>query len=138
MRELTPLQPVPLCIKKQRACTHTHTHARTHTHAHTHTHTHRHTHKHTHTHTQTHTHTHTHTHKHTRTRTHTHTQFSWLESVEDSHAKRVRVEPSFFPSAEKAQLPLHRCMRFLPHHQDTGGFFVAVLQKVCVSMHACV
>jgi tRNA (cytosine34-C5)-methyltransferase len=22
-----------------------------------------------------------------------------------------------------------RCMRILPHHQDTGGFFVAVLQK---------
>lgn len=24
---------------------------------------------------------------------------------------------------------LERCMRFLPHKQDTGGFFVAVLQK---------
>ena len=23
-----------------------------------------------------------------------------------------------------------RCMRFLPHHSDTGGFFVAVLEKV--------
>lgn len=27
-------------------------------------------------------------------------------------------------------MPLHRCMRFLPHHQDTGGFFVCVLEKV--------
>jgi 16S rRNA C967 or C1407 C5-methylase (RsmB/RsmF family) len=26
--------------------------------------------------------------------------------------------------------PLELCMRFLPHHQDTGGFFVAVLEKV--------
>ena len=28
------------------------------------------------------------------------------------------------------QIPeLHRCMRFLPHQNDTGGFFVAVLRK---------
>ena len=35
-----------------------------------------------------------------------------------------------FPDAEKAALPLERTMRILPHHQDTGGFFVAVLEKV--------
>jgi len=35
-----------------------------------------------------------------------------------------------FPTPEKAALPLRRCMRFLPHHNDTGGFFVAVLEKV--------
>ncbi|GIL73181.1 hypothetical protein Vretifemale_3370 [Volvox reticuliferus] len=35
-----------------------------------------------------------------------------------------------FPSPAKAALPLERCMRFLPHHGDTGGFFVAVLRKV--------
>ena len=35
-----------------------------------------------------------------------------------------------FPDAESDAMPLHRCMRFLPHHQDTGGFFVCVLQKV--------
>jgi hypothetical protein len=35
-----------------------------------------------------------------------------------------------FPSEAKAALPLERCMRILPHHQDTGGFFVAVLRKV--------
>jgi multisite-specific tRNA:(cytosine-C5)-methyltransferase len=35
-----------------------------------------------------------------------------------------------FPTPEKQQLPLERCMRLLPHHQDTGGFFVAVLEKV--------
>lgn len=37
----------------------------------------------------------------------------------------------FPPSPEEAAgLPLERTMRFLPHHADTGGFFVAVLQKV--------
>ena len=35
-----------------------------------------------------------------------------------------------FPDAASDAMPLGRCMRFLPHHQDTGGFFVAVLQKV--------
>jgi 16S rRNA C967 or C1407 C5-methylase (RsmB/RsmF family) len=32
------------------------------------------------------------------------------------------------PTAE--ELLLERCMRFLPHAQDTGGFFVCVLEKV--------
>jgi hypothetical protein len=35
-----------------------------------------------------------------------------------------------FCTPEKAALPLERCMRFLPQHNDTGGFFVAVLEKV--------
>lgn len=35
-----------------------------------------------------------------------------------------------FPSSGTASLPLERTMRFLPHHQNTGGFFVAVLEKV--------
>eukprot|EP00897_Mesotaenium_endlicherianum_P001484 jgi/Mesen1/1363/ME000013S00855 len=32
--------------------------------------------------------------------------------------------------AEVSNLPLERCMRVLPQDQDTGGFFIAVLQKV--------
>eukprot|EP00198_Chlamydomonas_reinhardtii_P014070 XP_001703407.1 tRNA-(m5C) methyltransferase [Chlamydomonas reinhardtii] len=43
---------------------------------------------------------------------------------------RVCMRESMFSTPEKAQLPLERCMRFLPHHGDTGGFFVAVLRKV--------
>lgn len=34
-----------------------------------------------------------------------------------------------FPE-EPADLHLERCVRVLPHHSDTGGFFIAVLQKV--------
>ena len=26
-------------------------------------------------------------------------------------------------------MQLQRCMRLLPHHQDSGGFFVALLRK---------
>ncbi|XP_011305094.1 tRNA (cytosine(34)-C(5))-methyltransferase [Fopius arisanus] len=42
------------------------------------------------------------------------------------------VRPKMFPpSAEEAgKFNLEKCMRILPHHQDTGGFFVAVLEKV--------
>lgn len=31
---------------------------------------------------------------------------------------------------EVTTFPLERCMRILPHDQDTGGFFIAVFQKV--------
>ena len=39
--------------------------------------------------------------------------------------------PSFFPPPEEQAkaLKLERCIRMLPHDQDTGGFFVAVLVK---------
>lgn len=41
-----------------------------------------------------------------------------------------KLSPTMFPSPERSALPLERCMRFLPHHNDTGGFFVAVFEKV--------
>merc|ERR1712202_121886 len=34
-----------------------------------------------------------------------------------------------FPPEGAGEMNLERCMRFLPHHQDTGGFFVAVIRK---------
>ena len=37
---------------------------------------------------------------------------------------------TMFSDEETKKLPLERCLRLLPHHQDTGGFFVAVFQKV--------
>jgi len=30
---------------------------------------------------------------------------------------------------EVSDLPLERCMRIIPHDQNTGAFFIAVLQK---------
>uniref|UniRef100_A0A1I8H4I9 tRNA (cytosine(34)-C(5))-methyltransferase n=1 Tax=Macrostomum lignano TaxID=282301 RepID=A0A1I8H4I9_9PLAT len=38
------------------------------------------------------------------------------------------LRPSFFDEGYK-DLPMERCMRVLPHLQDTGGFFVAALEK---------
>lgn len=46
-----------------------------------------------------------------------------------AEGKATQLDPTMFPPPASANLPLHLCMRFLPHHQDTGGFFVAVLEK---------
>ncbi|XP_011690842.1 PREDICTED: tRNA (cytosine(34)-C(5))-methyltransferase [Wasmannia auropunctata] len=45
---------------------------------------------------------------------------------------QTQVRPKMFPpdANEATKFHLERCMRILPHHQDTGGFFVAVLEKV--------
>lgn len=43
-----------------------------------------------------------------------------------------QVNPNMFPPDPKEAHTFHldRCIRILPHHQNTGGFFVAVLEKV--------
>ena len=40
-----------------------------------------------------------------------------------------RLCKSMFPE-KPGDLHLERCIRVLPHHMDTGGFFIAVIQKV--------
>ena len=44
--------------------------------------------------------------------------------------KAQKLTRSMFPDADSDSMPLERCMRILPHHSDTGGFFIAVLEKV--------
>ena len=45
--------------------------------------------------------------------------------------KRLYRETMFAPEEQEArEQHLERAMRFLPHMQDTGGFFVCVLEKV--------
>lgn len=56
---------------------------------------------------------------------------NWSD-VEDAKSMKFeasleRVVPGMFPPAE--DLPLDRCMRVYPHQQDTGGFFITVLEK---------
>lgn len=53
----------------------------------------------------------------------------WAEVPTSRH---TQIRPTMFPpkDTEKlAKMHLERCMRILPHHQNTGGFFVAVLLK---------
>lgn len=40
-----------------------------------------------------------------------------------------RIRPTVFPPPTAAALHLERCVRVLPHDNDTGGFFVALLRK---------
>ncbi|XP_076257747.1 tRNA (cytosine(34)-C(5))-methyltransferase Nsun2 [Rhynchophorus ferrugineus] len=45
---------------------------------------------------------------------------------------KTTIRPQMFPPKpeDKEKLNLKRCIRILPHQQNTGAFFVAVLQKV--------
>lgn len=46
--------------------------------------------------------------------------------------KHTQIRPTMFPIKDPEKLKimnLERCIRVLPHHQNTGGFFVAVLEK---------
>ncbi|XP_054276416.1 tRNA (cytosine(34)-C(5))-methyltransferase-like isoform X2 [Macrosteles quadrilineatus] len=56
--------------------------------------------------------------------------YKTFEEVPESLHNMIR--PAMFPpKAEDAdKYHLDRCMRVLPHHQDTGGFFIAVLVKL--------
>jgi tRNA (cytosine34-C5)-methyltransferase len=57
------------------------------------------------------------------------TWYSSFEEVPETLQTKL-VASSFPPAPEIAEkLHLERCMRFLPHDQDTGGFFVAVLER---------
>ena len=51
---------------------------------------------------------------------------AWLMLQHGPH----KLLESMFPDAASDALPLERCMRILPHHGDTGGFFIGVLEKV--------
>lgn len=59
---------------------------------------------------------------------------SWKE-VQDQIEKEgpnglARLSEGMFPpTGENADLPLERCMRIYPHLQDTGGFFITVIEK---------
>ncbi|XP_036702188.1 RNA cytosine C(5)-methyltransferase NSUN2 isoform X1 [Balaenoptera musculus] len=57
----------------------------------------------------------------------------WFATWDDvPHSRHTQIRPTMFPpkDPEKSQaMHLERCLRILPHHQNTGGFFVAVLVK---------
>lgn len=56
----------------------------------------------------------------------------WFDKWGDVPTSRhTQIRPTMFPLDEvkMKELNIHRCLRILPHHQNTGGFFVAVLIK---------
>ena len=58
----------------------------------------------------------------------------WMSSNESAICTPLQAHAKLFGSMfareDAGELHLERCMRLLPHQADTGGFFVAVLQKV--------
>ncbi|QIW97715.1 hypothetical protein AMS68_003233 [Peltaster fructicola] len=55
---------------------------------------------------------------------------SWEEAQQyEPDNNKVKVVPGMFPPDARESIPLERCMRVYPHMQDTGGFFIAVLEK---------
>lgn len=56
--------------------------------------------------------------------------YTSFDEVPEKYHTQIRAH-MFPPSSEVAtQLKLERCIRILPHQQDTGAFFVAVLRKI--------
>ncbi|EAW07414.1 tRNA (cytosine-C5-)-methyltransferase [Aspergillus clavatus NRRL 1] len=59
---------------------------------------------------------------------------NWKEVEEQREREGINglgriAEGMFPPTGENADLPLDRCIRIYPHLQDTGGFFITVLEK---------
>ncbi|CAI6327186.1 unnamed protein product [Periconia digitata] len=55
------------------------------------------------------------------------------EKEEPERVFSNKIMPGVFPpiaSSEEERIPLERCVRVYPHLQDTGGFFIAVLEKL--------
>ena len=53
-----------------------------------------------------------------------------VEVSENNNESLGKLSESMFPRPEGLEaLPLERCMRLYPHLQNTGGFFITVLQK---------
>ncbi|KAH7098101.1 S-adenosyl-L-methionine-dependent methyltransferase [Auriculariales sp. MPI-PUGE-AT-0066] len=54
---------------------------------------------------------------------------SYAAAPKPPKGKVSNIQPTHFPPKDPTPLHLERCMRIYPHLQDTGGFFVAVLEK---------
>lgn len=54
---------------------------------------------------------------------------TFMASEESGGIPPSRIVPTMFANEASDKLPLERCLRVYPHLQDTGGFFIVVLQK---------
>jgi len=54
---------------------------------------------------------------------------SWPEA-ESNEPVGTKIVPGMFAPESAENIPLQHCMRVYPHMQDTGGFFITVLEKL--------
>lgn len=45
------------------------------------------------------------------------------------HHLQSNIRPSVFPPSNASELNLKYCIRIMPHYQNTGGFFIALIRK---------
>jgi len=57
------------------------------------------------------------------------TWYSSFEEIPQETVQRFHIVKSMFPPLNAEKLGLERTIRVLPHQQNTGGFYIAVLQK---------
>ncbi|GIZ42615.1 hypothetical protein CKM354_000587500 [Cercospora kikuchii] len=54
---------------------------------------------------------------------------SWAEAA-GLEQESSRIVPGMFPPEPEENIPLENCWRVYPHQQNTGGFFIAALEKL--------
>ncbi|OQS03166.1 tRNA (cytosine-5-)-methyltransferase NSUN2 [Thraustotheca clavata] len=59
------------------------------------------------------------------------TKLESFDSTSESDRRAMKLRPSMFPPAKDEIFNLDRCIRVLPHDNDTHGFFIAVIRKTC-------
>lgn len=52
----------------------------------------------------------------------------YIDDENEHISKKTSIKSTFFPPKE--HIPLNKCLRLYPHLQDTGGFFIAVIEKI--------
>ncbi|GLV36430.1 NOP2-Sun domain family member 2 [Carabus blaptoides fortunei] len=60
-------------------------------------------------------------------------QLEYYKSFDEVDEKWLTtIRPQMFPPKpeDRSKYNLHKCVRIFPHYQDTGAFFVAVLEKI--------
>ncbi|KAB5589463.1 hypothetical protein CTheo_7091 [Ceratobasidium theobromae] len=57
------------------------------------------------------------------------TYAEFIESLDPPQRSETKLQETHWPPANANELNLQRCLRIYPHLQDTGAFFVAVLQR---------
>ncbi|KAI9346016.1 cytosine(34)-C(5)-methyltransferase-like protein [Zopfochytrium polystomum] len=53
----------------------------------------------------------------------------------DEALKQKKIPATLFPPKNAKELGLEKCMRLLPHHQNSGGFFICAFKKVAPYGH---